>query len=227
MQKYYLILMCAMGLSNAAWAEKEPVNFELGLGYGLLERKSLLNIDAKINMPLGEHSSTQVYLNSNYLITGSDKDTYALSEFASNWFLFNDYGRVGAGLGVTELAPKDTSQESEREVTGRVMLDAFLEDFSFTGQYVSADKSLSNLTSSRLGLSYYIDDTRRISIYKERFDEKVVWRAEHYFQPDSLEQLASVGLIARRGNGLSYFGIAIEYYFDQAFTLKGRDRAYH
>lgn len=227
MQKYSLILMCAMGLSSYVWAEKEPVNFELGLGYGLLDQKSLLNIDAKVNMPLGEHTSTQVYLNSNYLITGSDKDTYALSELASNWFLFNDYGRIGAGLGVTELAPKDESIEGEREVTGRLMADVFLEDFSFMGQYVSADRSLSNLTSSRIGMSYYLDDTRRISLYKERFDDKDVWRLEHYFQPDSLEQLASVGLIARKNDDLSYFGVAIEYYFDRVFTLKDKDRAYH
>ncbi|MEO9655037.1 hypothetical protein [Marinomonas sp.] len=216
-----------MGLSSSLWAEQDPVNFELGLGYGLLDQKSLLNIDAKVNMPLGEYSSTQVYLNSNYLITGSDKDTYALSELASNWFLFNDYGRIGAGLGVTELVPKDASQESEREVTGRLMVDAFLENFSFMGQYVSADRSLSNLTSSRIGMSYYLDDTRRVSLYKERFDDKDVWRLEHYFQPDSLEQLASVGLIARKNNDLSYFGVAIEYYFDRVFTLKDKDRAYH
>lgn len=225
MRKYSIL--CLWALSSLASANDSAANFELGLGYGLLDQKSLLNIDAKINMPLGEHTATQVYLNSNYLITGSDKDTYAQSEFASHWFLFNDYGRIGAGLGVAELAPKDTSKESEREVTGRAMVDVFVGDVTLMGNYISAERSLSNLTTSRLGVSYYLDDTRRLSLYKERYNDKQTWRLEHYFQPDSLEQLASVGLIARKGDDLSYFGVAIEYYFDRAYNLKDKDRAYH
>ena len=35
-------------------------NFAFGLGYGLLDQKSLLNIDFKVNIPISERFSTQV-----------------------------------------------------------------------------------------------------------------------------------------------------------------------
>ncbi|GAB3484461.1 hypothetical protein GCM10027340_19980 [Marinomonas epiphytica] len=214
--------------SVGAFAEEpESANFEFGLGYGLLEQKSLLNIDFKINMTLSEHTATQVYLNSNYYITGSDKDSFAQSEFASNWFLFNEYGRVGLGLGVTELEPKNERLVTERSVTGRVLLDLFIKDFSVMANYTSADRTLSNLASTKLGLGYYWTENHRLSVFKERFDDREGWRIESYFQPESFQQRASIGLIGRKGNRFSYFGIVGEYYFDHAYSLQDRDRAYH
>ncbi|MCW4628011.1 hypothetical protein [Marinomonas rhodophyticola] len=65
-----LLLSTVVQAKDTATSDKDSPNFVFGLGYGLLDQKSLLNIDFKVNIPISEHVSTQVLLNSNYLITG-------------------------------------------------------------------------------------------------------------------------------------------------------------
>jgi hypothetical protein len=208
--------------------EREKTNFEFGLGYGLLDEKSLVNIDFKINMPINDYLLTQVLLNSNYLITGSESDSVAQSELSSNWFIHNEYGRLGLGVGLNELEPMDESLDTEREILGQFIGELFLGDFAFTTNYISNNVTFSNLTSSRVGMSYYVDKDQRISVYREKYSEnKIGWRLEAYFQPSKYRQIGSIGIIARTGEEYDYIGVSIQYYFDNAVSLKDRERLYH
>jgi hypothetical protein len=222
------ILVSCLVVSSAAHAEREPPNFAFGLGYGLLDEKSLMNIDFKVNIPINDYLSTQVLLNSNYLITGSSKSSFAQSEFSSNWFLHNDYGRLGLGIGVSELEPMDEELESERDVIGQFIGEAFLGSFSLTTNYISTDTTLSNVTSSRIGVGYYFNDDLRTSLYREKYNvDEVGWRLETYFQPKKYRQMGSVGVIARTGSDYDYLGAVVQYYFDYRVSLKQRDREFH
>ncbi|WP_206705352.1 hypothetical protein [Marinomonas colpomeniae] len=208
--------------------EREKTNFEFGLGYGLLDEKSLVNIDFKINMPINDYLLTQVLLNSNYLITGSESDSVAQSELSSNWFIHNEYGRLGLGVGLNELEPMEESLDTEREVLGQFIGELFLGDFAFTTNYISNKVTFSNLTSSRVGMSYYVDKDQRISVYREKYSEnKIGWRLETYFQPIKYRQIGSVGIIVRTGDEYDYIGVSLQYYFDNAVSLKERERLYH
>ncbi|ETI62415.1 hypothetical protein [Marinomonas profundimaris] len=215
-------------MSAEAQAETELPNFAFGLGYGLLNQKSLMNIDFKVNIPINDYLSTQVLLNSNYLITGSSKDSFAQSELSSNWFIRNDYGRLGVGIGVTELEPMDTELETEKEVIGQFIGEVFLGSFSLTTNYITTDKTLSNVTSSRIGLGYYFDDDLRTSFYREKYnDQETGWRLETYYQPQKYHQMGSIGFIARNGQDYDYAGVVVEYYFDYAVSLKQREKQFH
>lgn len=208
--------------------DKAHPNFVFGLGYGLLDEQSLLNIDFKVNIPLSTYLSTQLLLNSNYLITGSSETSVAQSEFSSNWFLQNGYGRLGVGLGISEVEPMDERLETERDVIGQFIGEAFLGDFSLTANYISTEKTLSNITSSRLGLSYYVNDNLRTSLYREKYDDNENgWRLETYYQPKKYRQQGSLGIIARTSEDYDYLGIAAQYYFDHAVSLKQREREFH
>ncbi|GGN26802.1 MULTISPECIES: hypothetical protein [Marinomonas] len=208
-------------------ADNAP-NFVFGLGYGLLNQKSLLNIDFKVNIPISEHFSTQVLLNSNYLITGSSQDSFAQSELSSNWFLHNEYGRLGLGIGVSELEPMDDELEGQRDVIGQFIGEAFMGAFSLTTNYISTDTTLSNITSSRMGLSYYINEDLRTSLYREKYNvDEIGWRFETHFQPKKYHQMVSVGVIARTGQDFDYLGMVVQYYFDHAASLKQREREFH
>ncbi|NLQ16047.1 hypothetical protein HGG82_00235 [Marinomonas sp. M1K-6] len=213
--------------STASVAQDVP-NFAFGLGYGLLDRKSLMNIDFKVNIPINRYLSTQVLLNSNYLVTGSSSDSFAQSEFSSNWFLRNDYGRLGLGIGISEREPMDEELETERDIIGQFIGEAFLGDFSFTGNYISTDDTLSNVTSSRIGLGYYFNDDQRVSLFREKYNgEAMGWRLETHYQPKKYRQMGSMGLIARKGKDYNYVGAVVEYYFDYAVSLKQREREFH
>ncbi|NLU97304.1 hypothetical protein B6N13_04220 [Marinomonas sp. UCMA 3892] len=215
-------------VSSAAHAEREPPNFAFGLGYGLLDEKSLMNIDFKVNIPINDYLSTQVLLNSNYLITGSSKSSFAQSELSSNWFLHNEYGRLGLGVGISELEPRDEELESERDVIGQFIGEAFLGSFSLTTNYISTDTTLSNVTSSRIGIGYYFNEDLRTSLYREKYNQdEVGWRLETYFQPKKYRRVGSVGVIARTGDDYDYLGVVVQYYFDYAVSLKQRDREFH
>lgn len=222
------IFVSCLFVSSAAHAEREPPNFAFGLGYGLLDEKSLMNIDFKVNIPINDYLSTQVLLNSNYLITGSSKSSFAQSEFSSNWFLHNDYGRLGVGIGISELEPMDEELESERDVIGQIIGEAFLGSFSLTTNYISTDTTLSNVTSSRIGIGYYFNEDLRTSLYREKYNlDEVGWRLETYFQPKKYRQMGSIGVIARTGDDYDYLGVVVQYYFDYAVSLKQRDREFH
>ncbi|WP_338267738.1 hypothetical protein [Marinomonas pontica] len=222
------VLVLAVAVSGNAYADSDLPNFAFGLGYGLLTEKSLMNIDFKVNIPINDYLSTQVLLNSNYLVTGSTKDSFAQSELSSNWFLRNEYGRLGIGLGVTELEPMNTSQDSERDIIGQFLGEVFLGSFSLTTNYISADTTLSNVTSSRIGISYYFDDDLRTSLYREKYNiDDIGWRLEAYYQPKKYHQMGSVGIIARTGDDYDYFGAVVQYYFDYAVSLKQREREFH
>ena len=222
------IFVSCLVVSSSAHAEREPPNFAFGLGYGLLDEKSLMNIDFKVNIPINDYLSTQVLLNSNYLITGSSKSSFAQSEFSSNWFLHNDYGRLGLGIGVSELEPMDEELESERDVIGQFIGEAFLGSFSLKTNYISTDTTLSNLTSSRIGVGYYFNDDLRTSLYREKYNvDEVGWRLETYFQPKKYRRMGSVGVIARTGDDYDYLGVVVQYYFDYAVSLKQREREFH
>ena len=222
------IFVSCLFVSGAAHAEREPPNFAFGLGYGLLDEKSLMNIDFKVNIPINDYLSTQVLLNSNYLITGSSKSSFAQSEFSSNWFLHNDYGRLGVGIGISELEPMDEELESERDVIGQFIGEAFLGSFSLTTNYISTDTTLSNVTSSRIGIGYYFNEDLRTSLYREKYNlDEVGWRLETYFQPKKYRQMGSIGVIARTGDDYDYLGVVVQYYFDYAVSLKQRDREFH
>ncbi|NVK75901.1 hypothetical protein C0J08_13815 [Marinomonas sp. CT5] len=209
-------------------ASSDVPNFAFGLGYGLLNEKSLLNIDFKVNMPINDYLSTQLLLNSNYLITGSDKDSFAQSEFSSNWFIQNDIGRLGLGLGLTELEPMDETQEKQKEVIGQFLADAFFESFSLTAHAISTEKTFSNITSSRLGISYYLNDDLRASLYRENYrKDDIGWRLETFYQPEKYLRMGSIGVILRTGDDFDYFGLVAEYYFDYAVSLKQREREFH
>ncbi|MEL0637033.1 hypothetical protein V6259_09690 [Marinomonas sp. TI.3.20] len=212
---------------SVVWADDEAPNFELGLGAGLLNSKALFNIDVMLNIPLSEEYSTQVLLNSNYLITGSSKDSFAQSELSSNWFARNQYGRLGVGIGLSELKPKDENKESERSVIGRGMADVFWGSVTLTGNYTSYKNTLSNISSTRVGASYYLTDNQRISLYREHYNDEAAWRFETYYQPEKYKQLGSVGIIVRSGERNDYFGVVARYYFDKAVSLKVRERRYH
>jgi hypothetical protein len=222
------ILILSVAVSGGAHAEKELTNFAFGLGYGLLDQKSLMNIDFKVNISINEYFSTQVLLNSNYLITGSSKDSFAQSELSSNWFIRNDYGRLGLGLGVSELEPMDENLETKKEAIGQFIGEVFLGAFSVTTNYITTDKTLSNITSSRIGLSYYLDEDLRTSLYREKYnDAEMGWRLETYYQPQKYHQVGSIGVIARTGEDYDYTGVVFEYYFDYAVSLKQREKQFH
>ncbi|MBR7888952.1 hypothetical protein J9B83_08325 [Marinomonas sp. A79] len=243
MNVFFRIFVLSLTLSNTVYAqsqstesssntdiseEKAHPNFVFGLGYGLLDEQSLLNIDFKINIPLNAYLSTQLLLNSNYLITGSSETSVAQSEFSSNWFLQNGYGRLGLGLGISEVEPMDERLETERDVIGQFIGEAFLGDFSLTANYISTEKTLSNITSSRLGVSYYFNDDVRTSLYREKYDDNDNgWRLETYYQPQKYQQQGSIGIIARTGDEYDYLGMAVQYYFDHAISLKQREREFH
>jgi hypothetical protein len=229
--RFFILSLMVGGVVHAkdtASVAKDLPNFAFGLGYGLLDQKSLLNIDFKVNIPINEYFSTQVLLNSNYLITGSSKASFAQSEFSSNWFLHNDYGRLGLGIGISELEPMDEKLESKRDVIGQFIGEAFLGAFSLTTNYISTDDTLSNITSSRIGLGYYLNEDHRVSLYREKYNgEAMGWRLETYYQPKKYHQVGSIGFIARKGKDYDYVGVVVEYYFDYAVSLKQREREFH
>ena len=248
MSVFSRILLLSLALSNSLYAESDSANsdlaeddsvevklatsnmtnFAFGLGYGLLDEKSLMNIDFKINMPINDYLSTQLLLNSNYLITGSTKSSFAQSEFSSNWFLRNEYGRLGLGLGVTELEPMDETLDTEQDVIGQFLGEAFIGPVSLTTNYISTDTTLSNVTSSRIGISYYFNEDLRISLFREKYNvDDIGWRLETYFQPKKYGQMGSLGIIARTGDDYDYLGIVALYYFDYAVSLKQREREFH
>ncbi|ETX11072.1 hypothetical protein MUS1_11900 [Marinomonas ushuaiensis DSM 15871] len=217
-----------MTVSGSLYAVEENPNFAVGLGYGLLNEKSLMNLDFKINIPINQYLSTQILLNSNYLVTGSAISSFAQSEFSSNWFVRNEFGRLGFGLGISEIEPMDESLDSDREVTAQLMGEMFLDSFTLTTNYISNESTLSNITSSRVGVSYYLDNDQRISLYQEKYnDQEVGWRLETYFQPKKYDQMGSVGVIARSSDDYDYLGVIVQYYFDYAVSLKRREREYN
>ena len=223
-----IFILSVVVSSSVAYAEDKRPNFAFGLGYGLLSEKSLMNIDFKINMPINDYLSAQVLLNSNYLITGSSKDSFAQSEFSSNWFIRYDYGRLGLGLGVSELQPMDEELKSERDIIGQFIGELFLGDFSLTTNYISTDTTLSNVTSSRFGVSYYFNEDLRASLFRENYNvDEVGWRLETYFQPKKYRQVGSVGIIARTSDNYDYVGAVVQYYFDYAVPLKQREFEFH
>ncbi|WP_421850876.1 hypothetical protein [Marinomonas sp.] len=222
--RFLILLVAVSSTANA----KGLTNFAFGLGYGLLDEKSLLNIDFKINMPINDYLSTQLILNSNYLITGSSKDSFAQSEFSSNWFIQNDIGRLGLGLGVTELEPMDEDAETQRDVLGQFLGDVFFDDFSLTANAISNEKTFSNVTSSRLGINYYFNDDLRTSLYRENYsNDNVGWRLDAFYQPEKYRRMVSFGTVLRTGEDFDYFGVVAEYYFDYAVSLKQREREFH
>jgi len=217
-----------MAVSTSLYAIEDDPNFAVGLGYGLFNEKSLMNLDFKINIPVNQYLSTQILLNSNYLVTGSASSSFAQSEFSSNWFLRNEYGRLGFGLGVSEIEPMDESLDSDRELIAQLMGEVFLNSFTLTTNYISNESTLSNITSSRVGVSYYMDDDQRISLYQEKYnDQKIGWRLETYFQPKKYDRMGSVGIIARSSEDYDYLGVIVQYYFDYAVSLKQREREYN
>ena len=223
-----LFVFNGMAFAKSSEVDSDRPNFMLGLGYGLLEGQSLLNIDLNVNIPIEKHISTQVLLNSNYLITGSETDSFAQSEFFSNWFVHNDYGRFGIGLGYSELEPLDESAAVESDVLGQYIAEIFLGDFRLGGNHISSDTTLSNITSSKVGVSYYLNDDQRISFYREKYSEESIgWRLETYFQPKKYARTASIGIIARTDDEYDYLGIIGRYYFDHAATLKDREMAFY
>ncbi|MEL0623369.1 hypothetical protein V6238_09725 [Marinomonas arenicola] len=226
--KYLLSIFIILNIfSESVWADDESPNFELGLGGGLLNSEALFNLDVVLNIPLTDVYSTQVLLNSNYLMTGHSEDSFAQSELASNWFARNEYGRLGVGIGISELKPKDDNKETDRSVVGRAMADAFWDAVTLTGNYTSYDSTLNNLSSTRVGMSYYLNDDQRISVYRERYNDESAWRLETYYQPEKYRQLASLGVIVRSGEDNDYLGVVARYYFDTAVSLKERERRYH
>ena len=226
--KYLLSTFMILNIFNGlAWANDESPNFELGLGGGLLNSKALFNLDVLLNIPLDEVYSTQVLLNSNYLMTGRSKDSFAQSELASNWFARNEYGRLGVGIGISELNPKDDNKETDRSVVGRAMADVFWDAVTVTGNYTTYDSTLNNLSSTRVGASYYLTEDQRVSVYRERYNDEAAWRLETYFQPEKYRQLASIGIIARSGEDNDYLGVIARYYFDTKVSLKERERRFH
>ncbi|MEP0073011.1 MAG: hypothetical protein ABJE79_09925 [Marinomonas sp.] len=223
-----MFLICVGVITRPLYAEVEHPNFVFGLGYGVLDNDSLVNIDFTINMPVAEHISTQVLLNSNYLITDSTEENFAQSELSLNWFLNNHYGRVGFGLGFSELEPMDKSLDVERELMGQVIGELFVDDFSLSAHYISNEMALSNVTSSRIGAGYYINEDQRISLYREEYgEEKIGWRLETYFQPKKYKQQGSVGIILRTGEDYDYLGVIIQYYFDHNVSLLQREKEFH
>lgn len=224
----FIFFVGLCGIAPPLYAEVERPNFVFGLGYGVLEDDSLVNIDFAINMPLTQHISTQVLLNSNYLVTDSTNDNFAQSELSFNWFLNNSYGRVGLGLGFSELEPMDESLDIERKLMGQVIGELFVNDFILSAHYISNELTLSNVTSSRFGAGYYIHEDQRISLYVEEYAEKAVgWRLETYFQPKKYQQRGSVGIIARSGEGYDYLGVVLQYYFDHDVSLQQREKEFH
>lgn len=223
--RYFFLFVVLNAASSHSYAEEELPDFAVGLGYGLLNEKSLVNIDLKIIMPVNNYLSTQILLNSNYLITGSANSSFAQSELSSNWFISNDYGRVGMGLGVNELEPMDESRKTDRKVIGQFIGDVFWDSFSLTTNYVSDNATFGNITSSRIGVSYYLNDDHRISLYQEEHGgDKVRWRLETYFQPKKHNQMWSLGIILRARDNVDYVGFVVQHYFDHAVTLKQRER---
>jgi hypothetical protein len=223
--RFFFLSVVLSAASSHLYAEKELPDFTVGLGYGLLNEKSLVNIDLKINMPVNDYLSSQLLLNSNYLVTGSTKSSFAQSELSSNWFISNDHGRMGLGLGVNELEPMDENLETDRKIIGQFIGDLFLNSFSLTANYVSDNASFSNITSSRIGVSYYLNDDHRISVYQEEHGgRKVRWRLETYLQPKKHDQMWSLGIILRARDDVDYVGFVIQHYFDHAVTLKQRER---
>ncbi|RBP84115.1 hypothetical protein EBI01_04910 [Marinomonas rhizomae] len=242
MSVFFRILLLSLAVSSDLYAESDLLeegsevslatsdmpNFAFGLGYGLLDEKSLMNIDFKVNIPINDYLSTQLLLNSNYLITGSSKTSFAQSEFSSNWFLRNEYGRLGLGLGVTELEPMDETLKTERDVIGQFLGETFIGPVSLTANYISSDTTLSNVTSSRIGISYYFNDDLRASLYREKYNvDEIGWRLETYFQPQKYRRMGSLGIIARTSEDYDYLGMVALYYFDYAVSLKQREREFH
>lgn len=242
MSVFFRILLLSLAVSSDLYAESDLLeegsevslatsdmpNFAFGLGYGLLDEKSLMNIDFKVNIPINDYLSTQLLLNSNYLITGSSKTSFAQSEFSSNWFLRNEYGRLGLGIGVTELEPMDETLKTERDVIGQFLGETFIGPVSLTTNYISSDTTLSNVTSSRIGISYYFNDDLRASLYREKYNvDEIGWRLETYFQPQKYRRMGSLGIIARTSEDYDYLGVVALYYFDYAVSLKQREREFH
>jgi hypothetical protein len=97
-----------------------------------------------------------------------------------------------------------------------------------TTNYITTDATLSNITSSRIGLSYYLDEDLRTSLYREKYnDAEMGWRLETYYQPQKYHQVGSIGVIARTGEDYDYTGVVFEYYFDYAVSLKQREKQFH
>ncbi|TYL49453.1 hypothetical protein FXV75_10000 [Marinomonas sp. IMCC 4694] len=223
--RMFVVSVCLGGYASA---ESVSPNFAFGLGYGLLNEQSLMNIDFKINIPINDSLSTQVLLNSNYHITGSTTSTFAQSELSSNWFLNNDHGRLGAGLGISELEYMDARVEKQSDVILQIIGEAFVGNVSLTTNYVSTQMTLSNITSSRIGVGYYFTDNLRSSIYREKYNgDSVGWRLETAFQPAIYHKMGSLNVIFRTSREYDYAGIMAEYYFDYAVSLKQREREFH
>ncbi|BFM48925.1 hypothetical protein THO17_10880 [Marinomonas sp. THO17] len=219
------MLLC---VSVDLYAEEEKPNFVVGLGYGLLDSKSLLNLDMKINMPVNDYLTAQVLLNSNYLIIGSNSGSFAQSEFFSNWYLGNEHGRLGLGLGYSELEPMDKDLPVDREVIGQVSGDLFIGKVSLIANIQSNNATLSSTTSSRFGMGYYFDDNLRVSFYREKFNDlPKVWRLESFYQPPKYHDLASIGVILRTNEEYDYLGVMLQYFFDYKVSLKTRERRYY
>ena len=129
---------------------------------------------------------------------------------------------------MSELEPMDEKLESERDVIGQFIGQLFLGDFSLTTNYISTDTTLSNVTSSRIGVSYYFNEDIRTSLFRENYNvDQVGWRLETYFQPKKYNQVGGVGIIARTGDGFDYVGAVVLYYFDYAVSLKQREFEFH
>lgn len=221
----FIVLTC---LSGHVYAQSAPPNFAFGLGYGLLNEQSLMNIDFKVNIPVNGYISTQILLNSNYLLTGSSASSFAQSELSSNWFLSNDYGRLGLGMGVSELEYMDLRLKKQKEVTLQGIGQAFVGDVSFITSYVSTEKTLSNITSSRIGVSYYFTDDLRSSLFREQYNgDRIGWRLDTSFQPDAYQKMVRFSVIMRTQENYDYVGMTAEYYFDYAVSLKQREREFH
>lgn len=228
-------------VSPSAWTEEdqdilssqnsvpndEDPNFEFALGYGILSSDSLFNIDVTVNIPISNTYSTQLFLNSNYLVTGSSERSFAQSELASNWYARNQYGRLGVGAGYSEIEPRDTSKDKTRTLIGRLMSDAYFSSVTLTANYTTAESSLNNISTTRLGIGYYFSDDVRVSAFYERFQDDRGWLIESYFQPQKYERKGSIGMFVRGGEGYNYVGVAARYYFDQKISLKERERRYY
>ncbi|MCV2402436.1 hypothetical protein OFY17_05975 [Marinomonas sp. C2222] len=203
---------------------EESANFMFGLGYGRLNEKSLVNIDLNINMPINNFLISQIQLNSNYLVTGSTKDSFAQSELSSNWFVHNQHGYIGAGIGFNELEPLDTEQATKRNALGQFMVGWYLKSWAFNARYISHDTAFSNITSSRAGVSYYLHADHRVSFYQEKYSEDDIgWRLESYHQPKKHNRTFGIGWIVKSSDDNDYLGVVAQYYFDHTLSLRDRD----
>lgn len=227
MHPWILGAMLLFGQSHLLAEVREKIpNFEIGASAGSLSANQFYGLDINLNMPITNLITSQIFINSDYLVSDNSVENYSQSEFAGNLFIRNDLGRFGIGSGFEQRKPDSKALDTEQTIIIRALADIYLDDVTLIGRTTEYDKSIARESTSTLGLAFYSDDEHRLSLLKRRVSNSDQWQFDVAFQPKEYSQQTSLGLQIRHGQDV-YVGLLVNYYFDVRMTLKERYRQYH